>query len=541
MNKNYKEWLENKFIKENDKEILRNYTDEEIEESFSKELKFGTAGIRGLMGLGSSKMNEYTIGKVTVGLANYLNKKFSNPSLVIAFDTRNNSNVYAKNVALILNYYGVKTYLFEKYTSTPELSFAVKYLNCNSGIVITSSHNPKDYNGYKVYNSNGGQIVYPEDVEIIEEVNNIKDFEMIKYAPSNNELFNVVDFDLHKAFIEENKKAIINKDLVINYAPKVNVTYSSLHGVGLPVAETLLKYYGYKYNIVKEQCIYDGNFTTAPEPNPEYEKNYALSKNYAKDNNSDLIILTDPDADRIGVMYKKNNEYKLINGNLLGVLFADYIINNISDTNNSYMVKSIVTTPLMKKICETSNIDCYDVLTGCKNIANKRNNVTNKKYLFGYEESLGYMFDINVNDKNGFSSMLVILEIMCYCKKNNILMSDYIDNLYKKYGYYLEETLSFVYNTPNGSSIIDNYMNDFRNNRITFDKTYNRKDYLDEDDELNTNALKYLFSDNSWLMIRPSGTEPKIKVYLGVTSDNKNKSLNMLEDMKKFVNNIFNK
>lgn len=542
MNKKYNEWLNNEYIKKEDKEILKNMTDDEINTSFNEDLEFGTAGIRGIMGLGISKINEYTIGRVTVGLANYINKNYKDGSVVVAYDTRNNSDVYAKNVCLILNYYGIKTYLFNEYASTPELSFAVKYLNASNGIVITSSHNPKEYNGYKVYNSLGGQIVYPEDDLIIKEINNISSFEMIKYAPLNNELFNIVSNDVHNAFLMENEKVIINKELVNKYASKVNITYSSLHGVGIKTAEELFKKYNFNYNIVKEQCIYDGNFKTAPSPNPEYEFNYDLAKKYAYEITADIIILTDPDADRVGVMYKSNNEYKMINGNMIGILFANYIIDNSKLNNTSYVVKSIVTTPMLDKIAYDNNIKCFEVLTGCKNIANKRNELKNMNYLFGYEESLGYMFNIDVNDKNGFSSMLSILEIMCFCKDNNMSIDDYMDSIYKKYGYYLEETLSFVYKGLDGKEIINNFMDNFRNEKIKFKNMVSRKiDYKKEKGELNTNGLKYIFDDNSWIIIRPSGTEPKIKIYLGVIENNMDDSINKLNNMKEEINSIFDK
>lgn len=539
MNDRYNKWLNDNGISESDKEILKNMAEKEKEESFSSDLEFGTAGIRGLMGLGSNKMNKYTVGKATVGLANYLNKHHDNPSVVIAYDTRNNSSDYALDAALILNYYGIKTYLFKEYTSTPELSFAIKYLNCTSGIVITSSHNPKEYNGYKVYNNKGGQIVPPEDDLIIKEVNSLDNFESLKYAPKNNELFYITPDEVHESFVKENEKAIIHKELLDKYAKDIKVTYSSLHGVGIKTAKELLDKYKFNYNIVKEQCIYDGNFTTAPEPNPEYEKNYELGIKYAKENDSDIIILTDPDADRVGAMYKVNNEYKQINGNLIGALFANYILENKNITNNSYMIKSIVSTPLVSKMCEEKGIKCYEVLTGCKNIANKRNELIDKDYLFGFEESLGYMFNINVNDKNGFSSMLSFLEILCYCKSKDITLNDYIENIFKKYGYYKEETLSFVYSGLDGKDIINNYMNSFRNDTIKFSKKHTKKDYLNEENELHTNALKYVFEDNSWIMLRPSGTEPKIKVYLGVKCDSEVSSINELNELKSQIKKIF--
>ena len=533
----YNEWLNNEYITKEDKEILKNMTKDEINEAFFEDLSFGTAGIRGKMGLGTNRINKYTIGKVTVGLSNYLNKKYNNPSVVIAYDTRNNSKDFAIDTALILNYYGIKTYIFKAVTSTPELSFSVKYLNATAGIVITSSHNEKEYNGYKIYNSLGGQIVSPEDDLIIYEINNIKSFESIKKAPLNNELFNYVDDNEHTAFINENKKVILNNELLKKHSKNIKITYSSLHGVGLNTTLEILNDLNFNnYNIVKEQCTFDGNFPTCPEPNPEYIENYDLSINYAKENDSDIILMTDPDADRIGVMYKDNNEYKYINGDLLGAIFANYIINNINIKDNSYMVRSIVTSPFIDKIVKDKNIQIYEVLTGCKNIANIRNSLKNKNYIFGYEESLGYMFNINVNDKNGFSSIICILEILCYCKENNITLNEYIDNMYIKYGYNYKETLNFVSKNINYKEIINNLMNKFRNKEINFDKEYIFKDYLNEEEWGRTNALKYIFNDDTYIMIRPSGTEPKIKVYIGSNDKNKEKSKLKLNNLINLIN-----
>ena len=534
----YNEWLNSSFISDEDKIILKNMNEEEIKEAFFEDLSFGTAGIRGKMGLGTNRMNKYTIGKVTVGLSNYLNKTYQNPSVVIAYDTRNNSKEFAYDTALILNYYGIKTYIFNDIASTPELSFSVKYLNCSCGIVITSSHNAKIYNGYKVYNHLGGQIVAPEDDLIIKEVNNITSFELIKKAPLNNELFNYVPEEEHRLFLEENKKVIIHKELIEKYNDKVKITYSSLHGVGLNTAEELFNELGFtNYNIVKEQCTFDGNFPTAPEPNPEYISNYDLAIKYAKENDSDIILMTDPDADRLGVMYKDNNEYKLINGDFFGALLSYYIVNNTLDVNNCFMVRSIVTSPLIDKIANSKNIKVYEVLTGCKNIVNKKNTIKDEKYLFGYEESLGYVFNIDINDKNGFSPMISILEILCYCMDNNIKIGDYIEEIYSKFGYSLNNTLNFVSKQINFKEIIKDIMNKFRNKEIDFkNKNYVFKDYLNEKEWGSTNALKYTFDDGSWIMIRPSGTEPKIKVYMGACEVSKEESLNKLKLLQNEIN-----
>ncbi|MBQ9024491.1 MAG: phospho-sugar mutase [Bacilli bacterium] len=538
----YYEWLNNEYIDNEDKKILKNMSKEEIEESFYENLSFGTAGIRGKMGLGSNKINKYTIGKVTVGLSNYLNKKYDNPSVVIAYDTRNNSKDFALETALILNYYGIKTYLFKEVTSTPELSYSVKYLNTQAGIVITSSHNSKEYNGYKVYNALGGQIVAPEDELIINEINNINSLKLIKTAPLNNELFNYVDDNEHISFVNENKKVIIDNELIKKYSKDINITYSSLHGVGLKTAKEIFNDLGFNYNIVKEQCTYDGDFKTAPEPNPEYIDNYKLSIENAKENNSDIILMTDPDADRIGVMYKNNNnEYKLINGDFLGALFSYYIVNNTDIKDNSYMIRSIVTSPLIDKIAKSKNIDIYEVLTGCKNIASMKNTLKDKNYIFGYEESLGYMFNIDVNDKNGFSSMICILEILCYCKNNHITLEDYINRIYSEFGYNFKETLSFVSKNVNYKDIINNLMNKFRNNEFKFkNNNYTIIDYTKKSGGLKTNALKYIFKNDSYIIIRPSGTEPKIKVYVGACDEEKENAIDKINILINDVNSLIN-
>ena len=536
----YEEWLNNPCIDNKDKTILQKMNKDEIENAFSFNLSFGTAGIRGIMGLGTNRINKYTIGLVTVGLANYINKHENNPSVVIAYDTRNNSKEFAYETALILNYYNIKTYMFKEVTSTPELSYSVKKLNCTHGIVITSSHNAKIYNGYKVYNRYGGQIVPPEDELIIKEINSVTDFKLIKKAPLNNELFNYVKNDVHKNFLLENEKAIINKNIIEKYSNQIKVTYTSLHGVGIKTATELLQKYKFNYNIVKEQCIYDGNFKTAPEPNPEFLNNYELSIKYAKQNDSDIIIATDPDADRVGVMYKdKNNNYKYINGNLLGILFMYYILNNTKLKDNNYVIRSIVTSPFVDVIASKYNIKKYEVLTGCKNIANKKR-ITKGNYLFGFEESLGYMFNIDINDKCGFSSMLVILEIMCYLKEKNINLEDYINDIYSEFGYALDNTLCFTYEGINSKNIINKFMDDFRKDNIKFNNiNYKKKDYLKEENEIKTNALKYEFNDKSWIMLRPSGTEPKIKIYYGVMENSYSLAIEKLNNITDKINKIF--
>ena len=505
----YNEWLNGNFLSKEDNVTLKNMTEEEIKENFSSDLTFGTAGIRGIMGLGTNRISKYTISRVTQGLSNYLNKKYSNPSVVIAYDTRKNSKEFAISTALILNNNGIKTYIYSDVASTPELSFAVIYLKCSAGIVITSSHNASIYNGYKVYNNLGSQIVYPEDVEILNEINNINDYSSIKEASFDNELYNELNEEIRNAFIEENLKVIINKNIIDKYSKEVKITYTSLHGTGMKIAPIIFNMLNVNVNYVQEQCIEDSDFTSAKEPNPEIVDNYDLAIKYAEIIGSDVIIASDPDSDRLGVMIKTDSEYELLNGNIVGMIFANYILENSNNLDNKYLVRSIVTSDMLDKIANNYNIKVKEVLTGCKNIAKIRNENKNN-YLFGFEESLGYMFNININDKNCFSSIISLIEILSYLKSKNMSIYEYIISLYKKYGYYYEKTTSVVYSGVDGMQIMNNIMNNLRSNNLL---NYVKIDYLNREDELKSNCIKYIVDDNTYIMIRPSGTEPKIKIY----------------------------
>lgn len=513
----YNYWLNSDFVSDEDKKILEEMSDEEITDSFSKELEFGTAGIRGIMGVGTNRLNTYNIGKVTLGLANYLNKHYPNPSVVIGYDTRHNSREFAFRTALVLNHEGIKTYLFKDITSTPSVSFAVKYLKTTSGIVITSSHNAKIYNGYKVYNNKGGQIVPPEDDLIIKEVNSITDYNLIKEAPLNNPLFNYVDEELDNEFNEENEKVIINKDLIDEYSGKIKVTYTSFHGTGIRVVPFILEKFGIRYNLVNEQCKVDPDFTYAPEPNPEYEFNYDLAKEYAKDLDSDIILSSDPDSDRMGVLYKSGNEYKMLTGNQIGTIFTYYLLNNLKVVKDNYIVRSIVSTNIVDKIADYYNAKVVEVLTGCKNIA-KVKEEDPENYLFGFEESLGYMFDLNIGDKNSFSAIISMIEILCYLKSKDMTLGDYLEEIYTKFGYNLTKTDSVTYEGIDGKKKMDEIMDNLRNNNIFNEQE--KIDYSIRKDDLKTNGIKFIMNDNEYFIIRPSGTEPKIKLYFIVNNEN---------------------
>lgn len=531
----YEEWLNSSFLTKDEKEELRNMSENEIKESFSLDLSFGTAGIRGKMGLGTSLMNKYTISKVTQGLANYLNKRVKNASVVIAYDTRHNSKKFAKSTALILNYNGIKTFIYPEVASTPELSYAITKLKCDMGIVITSSHNAAIYNGYKVYNNKGGQIVYPEDKEIIEEVNNITDISLIKEAKSGNDLYNLLSSDIRNAFIEEIEKVIINKDVIKNYSKELRITYTPLHGTGIRIAPKIFNKYKVKVNYVKEQFTEDPDFTYAKEPNPEYIQNYDLAKKYALENDSDVIIASDPDADRLGLMIKSNTGYQLLNGNIIGTLFTYYLLDNYKG-DNKYIVRSYVTSNMVDKIASHYKYSIKETLTGCKYIADLRNN--NEGFIFGFEESLGYMFNIKVNDKNSFSSIIFLIEILSYLKSINLTIYEYICQMYQKFGFYNQKTISLTYEGLSGMEKMKDIMDKLRTKNLFNEKE--KIDYLNRKDSLKSNALKFILNENDYFMVRPSGTEPKIKIYIIVSSSSMNKSKERLKEIEKDINEKIN-
>lgn len=530
MNKEYLKWLNGEFLTKEEKDILSNMTDEEINKSFNEELSFGTAGIRGIMGLGNSRINKYTIGKITLGLANYINKHYEKGSVVIGYDTRMNSREFAFETAAILNHEGIKTYISKDISSTPFVSYATKSLKATFGIVITSSHNPKEYNGYKIYDSEGCQITSPVDKNILKEINMIKDYTLIKEESISNKLFNYIDKDIVDSFNKENEKVIINKEVIKENAHKLKITYTSMHGTGIRVIPFILEKYGIRYNLVNEQCKIDSDFTYAPKPNPELEENFHLGKKYAKELESDVIIASDPDSDRFTFMYKEDDSYKLIDGNMIGCIFLYYLLNNTKVVENNYVVKSVVSTPLYDKIASYYNAKVKTCLTGCKNIV-KLKMEDKDNYLFGFEESLGYVFNIDVNDKNAFSSTIFFIEILSYLKGRDLSLSDYINEIYEKFGYYLNKQISYEFDNK---ADIDKLMDKLRKEDIFNEKE--RIDYLNKKD-LKTNLLKFVIDENSYFLVRPSGTEPKVKIYFYANDEDENVAIERLNKLVDLVTN----
>ncbi len=566
----YQEWLNSPIIDEETKNELRKIenNEKEIEDRFYKNLTFGTGGLRGVMGAGTNRMNLYTVGKATQGLANYIclkNKK--QKGVVIAYDSRNFSRNFARHAALVLNANGIKTYMFKELRPTPELSFAVRELKAIAGIVITASHNPKEYNGYKVYWEDGGQIVPPYDNEIISEVNKICNLSEVKivsedYAKSLN-LFYEIDEEIDNRYIEELKKLIINNSVIEKSKKDLKIVYTPLHGTGGTLVPKILKDLGFeKVYFVQEQLEPCGNFPTVTYPNPEEKTSFKLALALAQKVDADIVLATDPDADRLGVYVKDQDtgEYMAFTGNMSGVLMSEYILSQKKEKNllpeNGALVKTIVTTNMAVDIAKEYNIHLVNVLTGFKYIGEQIKIFEENKtyeYLFGFEESYGCLFGTYARDKDAIAAVMMICEIACYAKNLNKTLWDLMVELYKKYGYYQEDLIYFTLNGKDGSNKINRIMENLRRDpisEIAKDKVIAIRDYLidirinslnNEKEKMNmpnSNVLYYELEKNGWVCVRPSGTEPKIKIYMGVKENSLDKSLTKLEKVKNEIRNI---
>ncbi|MGG7176172.1 phospho-sugar mutase [Clostridium paraputrificum] len=542
----YQEWLDSSTINEEIKSELRSISDDkEIEDRFYKELDFGTGGLRGVIGAGTNRMNIYTVSKATQGFANYLNESFENPSVAIAYDSRNMSDEFAKAAALTLCASGVKVYLFEGLRPTPVLSFTVRHLGCDGGIVVTASHNPKQYNGYKVYDEFGGQVTDAKADRIITCVNNIGDFSEIKTISESEAiekgLLIYIGEDVDKAYIEKVKELTIRKELVKNNAKDLKIIYTPIHGSGnIPVRRVLneLGYTGVK--VVKEQEAPNGNFPTAPYPNPETSQVFELALEMAKEEAPDIIFGTDPDCDRIGVVVNAgNNDYKILTGNQTGLLLTEYVLSALKETNklpnNGVIIKTIVTTEGARKITEDYGIEIMDVLTGFKYIGEKMQEFQvngDKTYLFGFEESYGYLAGDFVRDKDAVIASMLIAEMTLYYKEQGMSLYEALIKLYEKYGFFKEDLVSIELKGKEGQEKIATCIDELRNSTISeVDgvKVTTKLDYKLSIEETNgknleinlpkSNVLKFILEDGSSFVVRPSGTEPKMKVYLAVRGE----------------------
>lgn len=566
----YNEWLLSEIIDDAMKNELRNIEDEkEIEDRFYKELDFGTGGLRGVIGAGSNRMNIYTVSKATQGFANYLNNNFNNPSVAIAYDSRNMSKEFSKAAALTLAANNVKVYLYESLRPTPMLSFAVRHLNCDGGIVVTASHNPKEYNGYKVYDEFGGQVTDEKANIIITEVNNIKSFDMIKTISEEvaikNNLLVYIGEEVDKAYIEAAKSLTIRKELVENKAKDLKVIYTPIHGSGNMPVRRILKELGYTgVSVVKEQELPDGNFPTASYPNPEEPAVFKLALEMAKEENPDVIFATDPDCDRIGVVVKDSEgEYRVLTGNQTGLLLTEYVLSALKEENrlpeNGAVIKTIVTTDGAKNIAKDYNIELIEVLTGFKYIGEKiqefkENN--NKTYLFGFEESYGYLAGDFVRDKDAVIASMLIAEMTLYYKEHGKSLYDGLIDLYEKYGYFKEALVSFELKGKEGAEKIAQCIDSLRNEKLTEisgEKVNTKYDYkLSIEENISTgdkkeinlpksNVLKFVLDNGSWFVVRPSGTEPKMKAYVAVQGTGLVDAEEKLENFKAEVVELVNK
>ncbi len=533
---NYEYWLT--FDEETKKE-LESITDKaELEDRFYKELEFGTGGLRGIMGAGANRMNKYTVSKATKGLADYLNAEFDgDKSVAIAFDSRNNSAEFAKNAASVLCAAGIKVYLFETLMPTPVLSFAVRYHNCTAGIVITASHNPKEYNGYKVYDSKGCQLVPQYADKVIAYVNAVTD---LKNIPSisldeakNAGMLVMIGDETLDAFLAE-----VKKQSLYNEESDLKIVYTALHGTGNIPVRRMLK--GKNVSIVKEQELPDGNFSTVRSPNPEEKDALTLALKQAEAEGADIVIGTDPDCDRIGVGVLHNGEYTLLTGNQTGALLVDFVLKFKKDSmpENAAVVKTIVTSGLGAAIAEKHGAKSVQTLTGFKYIGEKIclwEESGEHTFLFGYEESYGYLAGTHARDKDAVSSAMLIAEMAAYYKNKGMTLVDAMNGIYEEYGYYFDCLETIVLKGKEGAEKIQNAMKDLRETgENLFDDLNVLLDYSKGIDDLpKENVLRFDFKDGSWTAVRPSGTEPKLKIYFSVKGDGKETA----EKRKEFIHN----
>ena len=562
--KEYEKWCtEPSFDEETKKELLEiKGNDEEIKDRFYKELEFGTAGLRGVIGMGTNRMNKYTVGKATQGLANYIIEQGTqDKGVAISYDSRRMSDEFSLQTALILNANGIKTYLFEKLRPVPELSFAVRQLGCTAGIMITASHNPPKYNGYKVYWDDGSQIVAPRDKDIIAKVRAISDFKEIKTITKeeavNKGLFNVVGTEMDDKYINTLKSLVLNPEIVREEGKKLKIVYTPLHGTGNTVTSRLLKELGFEnVYVVPEQEKPDGNFPTVDYPNPEDKKSFKLALELAKKVDADVVLANDPDADRLGIYAKdtKTGEYMTYTGNMSALLIAEYRISQMKEKGllpaDGMFITTIVSSELAKAIAKNYGLECIEVLTGFKNIGaviKKAEEKKDKTYVFGFEESYGCLIGDYARDKDGISAVMSLCEAAAYYKSKGMTLWDQMMKIYEKYGFYKEDQVSIVLEGADGAEKIKSMMTNMRNNlpeKIGKYKVIEFKDVeLDEIKNLVTgeqrktglpksNVLYYELENNAWCCVRPSGTEPKIKLYMGVKADSMESAEKDLEELK---------
>ena len=546
--KKYQEWIQNPYFNEETKQELLKIQDneKEIEDRFYKDLEFGTGGLRGIIGAGTNRMNRYTVRKATQGLANYILKhqEKGKKGVAIAYDSRHMSTEFAKEAALVLNGNNIPTYIFESLRPTPELSFAVRELQCIAGIMITASHNPSEYNGYKVYSSDGGQITPPKDIEIIHEVNQVQNYQQVKRMNKNEAVeagyYHIIGEEIDRKYVDAIKEQCILPDQIEKGSQDLKIVYTPLHGTGnIPVRQALQEVGFKNVWVVPEQEKPDPNFSTVSYPNPEDPKAFTYAIALAKEKKADLIIGTDPDADRVGVLVKDSSgEYIVLTGNMTGILLMDYILGQRKKLGilpeNGAVITTIVSTKMSKAIAEYYNITLFEVLTGFKFIGEKIKEFEKTgeyTYLFGFEESYGYLAGTHARDKDAVVSTVLVCELAAYYKNQGMTLYEALQALYKKYGYYKETLHSVTLTGIKGMEQIQTILESLRNQpplSVIEKEVVEIRDYqaqsihnLKTDKKTSitlpsSNVLYFVLEDGSWFCARPSGTEPKIKFYFGV-------------------------
>ena len=533
----YQSWLNDINITPSEKEILKNYTEEEILSCFGADLEFGTAGIRGVMGVGTNKMNIYVVRQATQGLAEYLLQHFKTPSVAIAYDSRNNSEKFAKETASVLAANGIKVYIYRELMPVPSLSFAVRKLKTSAGVVITASHNPKQYNGYKVYGSDGCQMTIDAANEVLANIRKIPMFSGVKRSSFAIEMSNERIVYISEKIIEKYYNSVLKQSIL---SPKdsdrvLKITYTPLHGAGLKPVTTVLDRDGFKnINIVEEQKLPDGDFTTCPYPSPELKEAMSLGIDLMLKNENDILIATDPDSDRAGVVVNQKGTPTILTGNEIGILLFDFIVNARIESHkmprNPVVVKTIVSTDLINLMAKKYNVGVIDVLTGFKFIGEQihllETNSNVKRFILGFEESCGYLTNPNVRDKDAVNAVLLICEMANYYKHKGLTLVDRLNELYDEFGDYKTVTLSYEFGSLDGKARMAQIMANFRDPEIQKSLgnighigDYKLKKLIFPDHEEPTNlpssdVIKMFLDDAETVTIRPSGTEPKVKAYI---------------------------
>ena len=561
MEKNIEErinsWLNGAYDEETKKEIknlLDSQNEKELTDAFYRDLEFGTGGLRGIMGVGTNRMNKYTVGRATQGLANYILKQNGKDfKVAIGYDSRNNSDIFSKTAAEILSSNGIKVYLYDDIHPISLLSYAVRSLGCIAGIVVTASHNPKEYNGYKVYWTDGAQVIPPHDKNIIDEVLKVSPEEV---KMGDNSKVSLIGKDIEDKYMNDLMGYLVNPDIIKKHND-IKIVYTPIHGSGYKMVPMALKKAGFK-NITTLETVQppNGNFPTVESPNPENPEALKMAVDKAKEIGAELVMGTDPDCDRMGcALLNRDGNYIYLTGNQIGSIILNYLITNKKNIKNPFVVKTIVTTELARTIADANNVKLFDVLTGFKWIADIIEREKDGNYLFGFEESFGYCINGNVRDKDGVSSCLIFAEILAYCKDNNMTLADYLESLYEKYGYFYEETISITKKGADGAKAIEDMMTYYRNNmpkeisgvEVVHISDYEKKEVYANDGKKikditlpKSNVLQYILKDNTKITIRPSGTEPKIKFYFEVcVKESKDKRVSVakekVESFKKFI------